>query len=399
MLPLSFFSFLMYSALSVIVFYLPLYLEFRGLHTDKVGIVVAAGSFISIFAQPYWGYLSDKKKTVKTILMITLAGSLLTSFGLFSARTFLLYVLLNLLFFFFQSAVVPLTDSLTLSYAQQNNRNYGSFRLFGEAGVGVSTLLVGMLMTAVGMSHLWTVFTLLMLLTIASGFFLADTRAVQAPINLRALGQLFRRADLLWFFLLVLIVAIPHRMNDSMLSMYLSSMNATKTQFGLAWTVATFSTVPVLFMSGKLIRRFGELPVFTFAAIAYMIRWTIYSLAGSPSALIAGQLLHSLSFPLFLVSSIHYLAKIVPPEMRSTGQSAYAVVFGGLAGIIGSAGGGAVIQTFGPHTAYGIGGLFALLGAAAAYGTIHYNRKNGERYSALRLPSASASSEQISRAE
>ena len=75
------------------------------------------------------------------------------------------------------------------------------------------------------------------------------------------------------------------------------------------------------------------------------------------------------------------MTAIVPPELRATGLAAFSVTFGGFGGIVGNAGGGFVIDQFGPSTAYAIGAGLAALGAIGAIGTNIYNNRKSNQLS------------------
>jgi len=358
----------------MIVFFLPLYLQHKGLDSGQIGTIIAGGALISMFSQPFWGFVSDKRKTVKHVLLLAMICSLFVSIGLFSVSTFITIMFFYIVFMFFKSAVIPLTETLCVTYAQDHNKEYGRIRLWGEIGVGVTALLLGLLMERYGIGYIWVTYMISLCIAIIAALFMKDTKATAKPINLPELGKLFSQPRFIWFLFLLLIVAIPHRMNDSMLALFLSDLGASESQLGTAWLVATISTVPTLFFVGKLIKKWNEFSVFIIAAFMYTGRWIIYSLAESPNVLIVSQALHSITFPLFLVASIQYLSTIVPRHMRATGLATFAVTFGGIGGIIGSAGGGYVIEYYGPNAAYGIGSLFALIGAIAALITYWVNR-------------------------
>jgi PPP family 3-phenylpropionic acid transporter len=135
----------------------------------------------------------------------------------------------------------------------------------------------------------------------------------------------------------------------------------------------------ILIYVGRLIQRWNELGIFFLAASIYAVRWVIYSFADSPTVLIAFQLMNSVTFPLFLVACVSYLAANIPPELRATGLAAFSVTLGGLGGIIGNAGGGYILDHFGGQTAYLLGAILAALGAVGVYATNIYNtRKSNE---------------------
>lgn len=376
MVRVSVFIFLLFSTFSVIGFFLPLSLQDRGLDPGAVGTIIAVGALVGIFAQPFWGYVSDKKKTVKKVLLFLLLGNLLLSIGLFSMQTFLLILAFYIGFMFFNSATSPLAETLCISYAYEHKKEYGRLRLWGEIGVGTASLALGFVIEWIGIGSIWFIYAFGIILAIMAAFLIKDTSTTPVPVNLKALATVFSRPRLLWFLFLILLVAIPHRMNDSLLAIYISDMGASESKVGLAWLVATMSTVPALMFAGKLIRRWNEIGIMIIAAGAYALRWAIYSFAESPSVLIYAQALHSITFPLFLVSAIQYLMSIVPPELRGSGQAAFAVTFGGFAGIIGSAGGGEIFERLSPSIAYGIGSLFAFAALVATICTYVYNKRH-----------------------
>jgi len=381
MLRLAVYLYLLFSSFSIVGFFLPVYFTHKGLHPGQIGTILAGASFVAIFAQPFWGFVSDKQKTVKKILLLCMFAGFFLSIGFFSAESLLWISIFYFMFAFFTSSLGPLSETLCMSYAQQHNSEFGRIRLWGEVGVGTTAFGFGFIVQYVGIDSSLFIYLMILSLAIIAGFRLPDAKASATPVNLLALGKLFTQKKLLWFLLLVLLVGIPHRMNDSMFSIYLVSLGGTESQLGLAWLLATISTIPALIYVGKLIQRWNELGVFFVAATIYAIRWIIYSLAETPSILIAFQLLNSLTFPLFLVACVQYMITIVPPELRATGLGAFAVTLGGLGGIIGNAGGGYVIESFGAPTAFTIGAVLASLGAIGALSTNIYNARKSNQLS------------------
>lgn len=290
-------------------------------------------------------------------------------------QTFISIVIFFTLFMFFNSATGALTETLVISYAHENNLEYGRIRLWGEVGVGLSALLLGILIERLGLGYIRWIYFILLGISLLIVLTIKDSLATPVPVNFKALGKLFMQPKLLWFLTLVMMVSIPHRMNDILLALYLSKLGAPESKLGMAWVVATFSTVPALLLVGRVMKRWNEMVIFVIAALAYSIRWAIYGLTDDPMVLIAAQALHSVTFPLFLVAAIQHLAIIVPGELRASGQAAFAVTFGGLGGVLGSTGGGYAFQQFGAQVSYGIGSGLALLAAAATLITYLVNRR------------------------
>lgn len=366
---------LMFSTFSVVGFFLPPYLQSKGLDSIQIGIVMACGAVISIIAQPFWGFVSDRRKTVKNVLILLICGNFLAASGFFSMEHFVTIAMFFAIFMFFNSATGALTETLVISYAHEQKIEYGKIRLWGEVGVGLSALLLGIFVDRLGLGYMWIIYSSLLAAAFIMINTLKDSASTPVPVDFKALGKLFIQPKLLCFLALVMTVSIPHRMNDIMLSLYFNEMGAPESMLGYAWVVATFSTVPALLLIGRLMKRWNEMLILVVAALAYSVRWALYGMADNPAVLIAAQALHGVTFPLFLVAAIQHLTNIVPGELRASGQAAFAVTFGGLGGMLGSIGGGYAFEEFGVKAAYGIGSGLSFLAALIVIITLIVNRQ------------------------
>lgn len=362
MFRLSIFTFFIFSSFAVIGLYLPLYFQFQGLSIGEIGIAMGLGSFISIFSQPFWGLVSDRFKTIKKVLATILILGSLVSIPLFSSTTIGLVILFMLLFMFFFSSAGPLTESLIVKYANENNRNYGSIRLWGELGVGVAALWLGFTMEKLGMSILGWLFIGMVVISLISMYWLPDAKAHANPVTKNSLYRLFTNRAFLLFLGLQLMIAIPHRMNDTFLPIYIMEHGGLESHVGLSLLIATFSAVPTMALMGLLLNKYSELLLITIAAFFYIIRWGLFALITDPYLLLTVQVLNMLTFPIVLVASVQFVYKIVPRELTATGQTLFIAVFFGLGGIIGSFSGGWIMENFQSNILYFTAALLSLSG-------------------------------------
>src|SRR5262249_1720613 len=144
----------------------------------------------------------------------------------------------------------------------------------------------------------------------------------------------------LWFLLMVLIISIPHRMNDALLGLYMSDLGATDAMVSWAWAIAASVEIPVFALLGKYMHRFHELTMLGIASFLYAIRWLLYTFISEPWGLVAMQSTAMVTFAIFWIVSVQYVVRLLPEAFGSTGQSILAMVFLGLAGIIGGSVGG-----------------------------------------------------------
>jgi len=99
--PLKLLLFLFHATNTIVLSFLPLYLQHKGLNGTEIGWVLAIGPFASIISQPFWGYLSDKYKTVKTFLILSVIGMLSFSILFFQMNKIIAILIFAGLFYSF----------------------------------------------------------------------------------------------------------------------------------------------------------------------------------------------------------------------------------------------------------------------------------------------------------
>ncbi|HLQ72053.1 MAG TPA: MFS transporter, partial [Bacillota bacterium] len=147
--PLKMLLFCFHATNTIILSYLPLYLEYKSLTATEIGWVLAVGPLASIFAQPFWGYLSDKHKTVKVMIQICLVGLLISSTLFFQMNTLITIILMGAVFYFFTSPIGALGDSLAQRRSEDLGISFGTIRMWGSIGFATSSLIVGEVLTRV----------------------------------------------------------------------------------------------------------------------------------------------------------------------------------------------------------------------------------------------------------
>jgi PPP family 3-phenylpropionic acid transporter len=362
-LSLRAFSFSMYSTQALLISYIPLYFMDQGFSAHQIGIIYSTGPFISIFANLLMGMASDKFQTIRKLMTLLLFGQLAMLSLLFPVHHFGLICLVMTAFYFFQTPMNPLSDSLILLASQHIKTPYALIRIFGSLGFAVSAYLFGQILKEIG--SVWTlpIGLCTITITILLSFLLKDYRGSTRKIEFSGFLKLLRKPEVLFFFFIILLVSISHRMNESFLAVALRQMGATDSQVGLAWLFSAVSEIPVLFLMGKYGHKFKELPLLVFACLMYMLRFWLASELDNPVAVLSTQLMHSVSFGIYFSTALRYLSNLIPDEYRSSGQAVYAVVWSGLAGLISGTVGGFIFEHYGRSAFYQIGAALALLSA------------------------------------
>ncbi|MDR7317874.1 MFS transporter [Brevibacillus nitrificans] len=355
------YNFFYFSLLSIFISFVPVYLTFRGVTPGEIGMMVGFGSFIGILSQPFWGMVSDKYKTIKRIILLTLGASILVGMTLFTTNHFSLLFLLVGAMYFFLLPTDPLTESLNYRVAQQHQISFGSIRTFGAIGYATASLIIGWTVDQLGMDHLGWLFLGYGLLAFVFALVVSDAPSSSKKLSRQELKQFFFYPKTLQFFLLVLIAATPHRTNDSFLGVFVQSLGGSTGDVGQAWFFAAISEVLFFALSARILQKWSEIKLITWATALYTIRYVLCAMAPSAEWVVYLQLTQGVTFVIFYTATIQYLYRIIPEEWKATGQTILAVLFFGISGIIGSIAGGWVFQQWGGAALYMVMGVLSLV--------------------------------------
>ncbi|NOV04621.1 MFS transporter [Paenibacillus planticolens] len=346
------FNFLYFAMLAMFVSFLPVYLDAQGLPATKIGLIIGTGGIITIFSQPLWGMISDKTKTIKKVMLLLLACSSVVGYLLYTSNSFIVLLLFTMFLYFFLMPLDPLTESLNFQTAEANRVSYGSIRTFGAVGYAVMSLAVGYAIQYLGLNSLGFLFGGIGAISFLICLALPDAPVTGKPITLKSLRNFLGNKETIWFMALIFIVAVPQRINDTFLGVYLRKLGGSPELVGQAWFLAAGSEILVFALSFWWLRKGKELAIIAFSSFFYFIRFILSSWITEPHALVYLQLLQTFTFPIFYSAAIQYLYRIVPEEWRATGQTVLALLFFGVSGIVASYLGGWFYESFGGKTLY-----------------------------------------------
>ncbi|WP_338552027.1 MFS transporter [Paenibacillus sp. KS-LC4] len=369
------FSFSAYSTQALLVSYLPLYFLARGYSEHQIGIIYATGPFISVFANLLLGWASDRFQTIKKWFIFLLFGQLVMISLLLPIQDFTMICLVMTIFYFFQTPINPLNDSLILLSSQHTGVPYALIRIFGSLGFAISAYLFGILLKEMGSNWTLPLAVCTITITLALSFLLRDYRGSSRKVDFSGFFKLLGKREVVSFFVLILIVSIAHRMYEGFLAVTLHQMGASDSLIGLAWTFSACSEIPVLFLLGKYGHRFKELPLLFIACVLYALRMWLIGHLSSPYLVVATQLMHSITFGIYFSTALRYISQIIPDEFRASGQAVYAVIWTGLAGLLSGTVGGYVYESFGRTAFFNLATTLALV-AAAGFIYKHYTRRS-----------------------
>lgn len=346
------FNFLYFALLAMFIPFLPVYLDSQGLSPGQIGFVIGTGGFVTIVAQPLWGMISDKRKTVRSVLLLLLLCSAVTGYLLYNSSSYIQLILIAMLLYFFLMPIDPLTESMNFRIAESSGISYGSIRTYGALGYGIMSLFTGYCLLYFGATGLGILFAGTSLLSFSLCWKMPDAPVAGTPVTLASLRQFLSNRETLLFLVLIFICSVPARMNDTFIGVYILELGGRPALVGQSFFIAAISEIVVFALSFWWLRKGKELIIISFSAAFYFIRFFLSAWISDPHLLAYLQVLQLLTFPVFYSAAIQYLYSIVPEEWRATGQTVLALLFFGVSGILASYAGGAIYQTYGGRALY-----------------------------------------------
>ena len=210
------------------------------------------------------------------------------------------------------SAGIPLTDTLAVTWQQQVKLDYGKARLIGSAAFVVGVTLFGNLIGLLGEQHtLWILIGLLVV------YALLQTPSPQpepldeySDTSKKAVSfsnLLSNRTTLRLLFAAALIQG-SHAGYYAYSVLYWTELGISVKTTSLLWGLAVSSEILLFFFSGRLLKNIKISTLFYITAITAVIRWGVFSINNELWLFIILQTLHSITFAMMHYAMMRYIS-------------------------------------------------------------------------------------------
>lgn len=347
-----------------------------GLSGTQIGTIMSISPIVMIFVQPLWGMISDYTRKPVTVLAVALVGTAFIGLIYASVHQYMWIVVVAALLAFMQSAIVPLSDSITLNYVQKTEGNYGSIRLWGAIGFAVSVLVGGWLSETFSLGIIFYVFAFILLLSAGLAWKLPrESQPMRVEIG-QGMAQLFKIPTFVLFLVVTFLVFGPIYANNFYFGVFVKEMGGTLTGVGFAFLLAAGSEAPFMKIADRLIRRYGMLSILGFAAAISALRWFFYYFEPPLTLIYATTVAQGFSVGLFIPAALQYVRDISPDGVRVTAVSLYSAVGNGLGSWFCTFVGGYILERGHVGDVYLFFSLLTFVGLAILGMIVMINRKN-----------------------
>ncbi len=356
--------FFAYSTMTIVMSYIPLYFQSEGLSGNQVGLLMAIGPFATIIAQPFWGFMSDKYKTIKRMINLSAIGVVIATVGFILMGNFYGYLIMMFVLFLFLSPLTALGDSLSQKTATLKGVSFGRIRMWGSLGFAVTSLVTGYVLTIIGVQYVMFPMVVMALLALSMSFLISDVPGTNKPVTIISALKIGLDKKLVLFLVCVVFISVTHRANDSYLGLYIVNLGGVEALIGWAWFIGVSAEAIVLATSPLWFRKWKPLTFVIIAAFIYGARWFVMGLLTEPWMVLPLQLTHGITFGLFYIAAFQYVNKLIPEHLQATGHVLFITTVFGFSGIIGSLFGGWMID------GYGLTSLYFVLSGSAFVGAL-----------------------------
>jgi MFS transporter, PPP family, 3-phenylpropionic acid transporter len=360
--------------------FFPAWLEGRGIHGIRLGIIAAAAPGVGVLAPTAFGTLADALRVRAGLLQLACAGALLT-FALLAAAAaaglslgFGVLFATAVVFAVFRSPMSLLADVVALEVAPLAKTTYGRLRLWGSLGFMVAVPLATHWVDPRDRTAFPVAMTGLAAATLLASLRLPRRTPLPSRAARRGARHLWAEPDFRRFLIAVFLGQCGHSAYDLCFSLHLYDLHVSPTSFWLAWDIGTAAEVLVMAYSAPLFRTFSPLSLFAVALGAASFRWAATAFVRCPGLLMCLQPLHGLSFGLAWLAALAFTSRRFPGHSLATAQGLFATAMGA-GSVVGMVTWGPVFHRGGGAMAFG--GAACLSAAACAFAVALERRVRG----------------------
>jgi PPP family 3-phenylpropionic acid transporter len=338
------------------------FLASRGLRPEAIGLVLAAGTAIRLFAGPLGGRLADGLGAPRLVLTGYAAAAALVAFGYLPASGLWPLLVVSVAHAAVLAPIVPLADALALAAgAAGRGFQYGWVRGAGSAAFILGTLVAGQAVAGFGLAAIiWLNGALLSLATLCAARLPDRLRHPVTAATSGGFGELLRLPGFPRLMLVAALIQGSHAMHDSFAVIRWASAGIGSFTIGLLWSESVVAEVVVfLFIGRPLIDRLTPAGASVLAAAAGIVRWAVLAESGSVAAAALVEPLHGLTFALQHLACMRLIGWIVPGHLAATAQAFYNTVAVGAAATLLTLASGPLYAGFGASGFWVMGGLCA----------------------------------------
>ena len=356
-----------------------MYIVQAGFSRKEISIAVTLFTVSSLVGQSIIGYIADRFKFVKKILLISIsAGIIATAALIFTKENWCIYIMISL-WGLFLYGTIPLSEAWYIEALKANGtqNDFGKIRGFGSVGYGISGVLLGLLLQNIGWSiYFWYIFLSACFVLLAI-LMMADNKGIalykgsdgrkgdSGDISFKsALHEIVRIKSLRFIIIIVFIYNFVMKGIYSYLGVLVSDFGGGPLSLGLTYFFDATPEVVTFFLTTRLLSKYRSKELIFTAFILQIVRLSLILVFNSSLSIILLGSLSGFAYGLLATAYKTYIYELAPDKYKISCLSLSESIIG-LAGVFSAPVFGFIIMKFGGYTSIVIG--LSIVMAAAVF--------------------------------
>lgn len=304
----------------------PVWLEYKGLTLQEIGIVLAAPVWIKVIFTPLIASSADHfgKRKAPLVLLALLCFGLFNLY--FLVDGFLEILALSLLIGIFFSSFTPLADNLVLTLSQSHQIDYARIRLWGSITFILASILGGYVLAGRSPDLIPALIVGSLFLLVLCSLLLPELEKPLAQRTRRGLRRLLRNPGFMGFLALAGLVQASHAVLYSSATLQWQSQGISDGAIGFLWAEGVLVEILLFAFAKRLFSGFSPVALLALGAMAGLMRWTVMAFEPELNVLLFTQALHGLTFAAAHLGAMQFIAEKVPAEVSARAQGLYSAI-------------------------------------------------------------------------
>jgi PPP family 3-phenylpropionic acid transporter len=332
----------------------------RGLGSEAIGLVLAAGTAARLLAGPAGGRLADRVGRPGVVLAGYAAAACCVAFFYLPASGLWLLLTVSVLHAVMLAPLTPIADALTVEASAREGFPYGWVRAAGSGAYILGIMLSGQAVARFGLTAIIWLNGVLLAVAVFCAWRVPDLLSRPAFVGLDRsdrVGALLRVPGFLRLMLVAALIQGSHAMHDGFVVIHWRSVGISDGTIGMLWAESVAAEVVVFLLLGRwLLDRLGPGWASILSAVGGTVRWIVLAETTSVMASALVEPLHGLTFALQHLACMRLIGALVPPRLAATAQAYYGTVAVGAASALLTLASGSL------YARMGAGGFLAMAG-------------------------------------
>jgi len=319
-----------------------------GFSATEISTAVTIYVFFGMLGQNLIGYLADRFKCVKKILLFSISTGIIISVGLMLARQNWQVFVAIALWAVFVYGTFPLSEAWCIGFLKAGNQQnkFGSIRGLGSIGYGVSGVLIGLLLQSFGWSLYYWCIMASVILAMISVLMLTDIRDVAfykgggkgaAESGNISFKETFKETikikPLRSMIIIVFIYMFVVKGVYSYLGVLVSDFGGGPLSLGFTYFFDATPEVVTFFLTARLMSKYHSRWLILVAFILQIIRLSLILIFNSSLSIMLLGILSGFAYGLIATAYKTYIYELAPEKYKISCISLSESIIG-LSGVI-----------------------------------------------------------------